>query len=193
MSTLNVFTNTLQDKIWQLRTVAISRFRSNSRVNIKDAEDAETYYRRNIYYPFIDHCLKEFSECFPESSLSRFTRYNLHPDKVLQIKQAEIKAIEEFYEEDIPNKATFAAEVEMWKQKCKEFLQDDQIEKLKLVDALNIADKDYFPNIHEVLKLILTLTVGSVSCERSFSSMRRLKDWSRSTMMEDRLTVLALL
>ena len=59
------------------------------------------------------------------------------------------KAIEEFYEEDIPNKAIFAAEVEMWKQKCKELLQDDQIEKLRLVDALNIADKDYFPRSFE--------------------------------------------
>ena len=73
------------------RTVAISRFRSNSGVNTKDAENAETYYRRNIYYPFIDHCLKELSEQFPESSLSRFTGYNLHPDKVLQIKQVEMK------------------------------------------------------------------------------------------------------
>ena len=51
----------------------------------------ETY----SYYPFIDHCLKEFSERFPESSLSRFTGCNLHPDKVLQIKQAEIKACPE--------------------------------------------------------------------------------------------------
>ena len=137
--------------------------------------------------------MKEFSERFPESSLSRITGYNLHPDKQLQIKQAEIKAIEEFYGEDIPSKSMFAAEVQMWKQKCKELLQDDQLEKLRLVDALNIADKDFFPNIHEVLKLILTLPVGSFPCERSFSSMRRLKDWSRSTMIEDRLTGLALL
>ena len=27
----------------------------------------------------------------------------------------------------------------MWKQKCKELLQDDQIKKLRLVDALNIV------------------------------------------------------
>ena len=49
------------------RTVAISRFKSNSGVNTTDAENAEIYYRRNVYYPLIDHCMKEFSEHFPES------------------------------------------------------------------------------------------------------------------------------
>ena len=100
-----------------------------------------------------------------------------------------MQTIEKFYGEDLPNKMSFAAEVEMWKEKCIEHLPNDQLEKMTLVDALKVA----VPNVHEVLKLILTLPVGSVPCERSFSSMRRLKDWSRSIMNEDRLTGLALL
>ena len=56
-----------------------------------------------------------------------------------------------------------------------------------------IADAEFFPNIHEIMKLILTIPVGSVPCERSFSAMRRLKDWSRSSMTENRLCGLALL
>lgn len=38
---------------------------------------AEAYYRRNVYYPFIDHCETQFSECFPDSlDLSYFqTQY----------------------------------------------------------------------------------------------------------------------
>ena len=175
------------------RAVTISRFRSNCGVDTTDAGNAETYYRRNVYYPFIDHCIKEFSERFPESSLSRFTGHNLHPSKVSQITSTEVKTIEDFYGEDLPNRMAFAAEVEMWKEKCVEHLPDDQLEKMTLVDALKLADKEFFPNVHEVLKLILTLPVGSVPCERSFSSMRRLKDWSRSTMNDDRLTGLALL
>lgn len=47
--------------------------------------------------------------------------------------------------------------------------------------------------MHEIVKLMLTLPVGSVPCERSFSTMRLLKDWNRSTMGENRLTGLALL
>ena len=47
--------------------------------------------------------------------------------------------------------------------------------------------------MHAILKLLLTLPVGSVSCERSFSKMRRLKHWSRTTMGENRLNGLALM
>ena len=54
-------------------------------------------------------------------------------------------------------------------------------------------DKDFYPNVHAILKLLLTLPVGSVSCERSFSKMRRLKHWSRTTMGENRLNGLALM
>ena len=47
--------------------------------------------------------------------------------------------------------------------------------------------------MYEIIKLILTLPVGSVPCECSFSTMRLLKDWNWSTMGENRLTGLALL
>ena len=57
---------------------------------------------------------------------------------------------------------------------------------MTLVDALKVADKEFFPNVHEVLKLY-QLVLFHVNF------MRRLKDWSRSTMNEDRLTGLALL
>ena len=79
-------------------------------------------------------------------------------------------------------------ETEVW-----DVVPHDQLEKMSLVDALTFADKEFFPNVYEVLKLILTLPVGSVPCERSFSILRRLKDWSRSTMTEERLNGLALL
>ena len=76
----------------------------------------------------------------------------------------------------------------MWKAECSLIL-----EKMDLIAALKHADRDFFPNINSVLKLMLTLPVDAVPCERSFSAMRRLKDWSRSTMTENRLCGLALL
>ena len=50
-----------------------------------------------------------------------------------------------------------------------------------------------FPAIHKVLSIFLTTPVGSVSCERSFSALRRLKIWTRSSMTEDRLSGLIIL
>ena len=44
-----------------------------------------------------------------------------------------------------------------------------------------------FPNIYILLKISLTLPVGSVSTERSFSKLKLIKSRLRSTMTNDRL------
>ena len=57
---------------------------------------------------------------------------------------------------------------------------------------VNLADTTFYPNISTVLRILVSLPVGSCSCERSFSALRRLKSWCRSSMKEDRLNGLAL-
>ena len=63
------------------RTCHTSRYRSNAGVDTQDTDNAETYYRRNVYYPFINHCVTEFSQRFPDSSESMFIGYKLLPTK----------------------------------------------------------------------------------------------------------------
>ena len=50
-----------------------------------------------------------------------------------------------------------------------------------------------FPSLHKIFMIFLTTPVGSVACERSFSCLRRLKLWTRSTMTEQRLSGLAMI
>ena len=50
-----------------------------------------------------------------------------------------------------------------------------------------------FPNIHTILKVLLTMPVSTASAERSFGGLRRLKTYLRSNMSETRLSGLALL
>ncbi|RXM99215.1 52 kDa repressor of the inhibitor of the protein kinase [Acipenser ruthenus] len=50
-----------------------------------------------------------------------------------------------------------------------------------------------YPNIHNILKVLLTMPVSTASAERSFSCLRRMKTYLRSTMSETRLTGLALM
>jgi hypothetical protein len=87
-----------------------------------------------------------------------------------------------YFAPDLPSEANFN---EVWKNKCAG-LSPIQRGNFQLIEAFKLADR-LFPNIHEIFKLILTAPVGSVPCERSFSALRRLKDWSRSTMTENRL------
>ena len=170
------------------RTPRISAYRNNSTAS--DLMDAESYYRLNVYYPFVDHCVTEFQTRFPESSESAFIGYKLLPNTLCNITPREVNAIELFYGPDMPNQSLFQSELEVWKAECTAL---HNREEMDLIEALKIADKEFSPNIHSVLLLILTLPVGAVPCERSFSAMRRLKDWSRSTMTENRLCGLAML
>ena len=56
--------------------------------------------------------------------------------------------------------------------------------------ALAVCNPRTFPAIHKILTILLTTTtpVGSVSCESSFSALRRLQLWNQSTMNEERLS-----
>ena len=50
-----------------------------------------------------------------------------------------------------------------------------------------------FINIEVALRILATTPMTSCEAERSFSAMKRLKNYSRCTMTEDRLNGLALL
>ena len=59
-----------------------------------------------------------------------------------------------------------------------------------------IVEKDtlkFFPELLKVLKIFATLPVTSCEAERSFSTLKRLKTFIRSTMGEERLNSLAVL
>ena len=59
------------------------------------------------------------------------------------------------------------------------------------VEALDLCDKEVFPNLHILFVILCTLPVTTATAERSFSGMRRLKTYLRSSMNQTRLTGLA--
>jgi len=50
-----------------------------------------------------------------------------------------------------------------------------------------------FPNVEAILKIFLTIPLSNASGERSFSVLKRVKNYLRSTIGEDRLNDLAIL
>jgi hypothetical protein len=57
----------------------------------------------------------------------------------------------------------------------------------------NELTEDAYPQYYKMVQLALTLPVGSATSERSFSAMRRIRNWLRSTMGRERFSSLALL
>ena len=56
-----------------------------------------------------------------------------------------------------------------------------------------LASQYMFPDIHTILKVLLTMPVPTATAERSFSGLRHLKTYLCSNMSETRLSDLALL
>ena len=62
-----------------------------------------------------------------------------------------------------------------------------------LKDTLNVTNEELYPSIRTVLLILYTMPASTATTERLFSALRRLKTYLRTTMLQDRLTSLAVL
>ena len=63
----------------------------------------------------------------------------------------------------------------------------------KIQEVLKLTNSDHFPQLHLLLRLVSTFPVTSCETERSVSKLRRLKNYLRSSMGQERMSVLALI
>lgn len=82
-------------------------------------------------------------------------------------------------------------EYQLWTKKWEEI--SDDLNKLNAIKTLEKCDKQFFPLIYNLLKILATLPVSTASAERSFSTLKRLKTHLRNTIGQERLTGLTLL
>ena len=86
---------------------------------------------------------------------------------------------------------TYEKELDHWISHWKQALPTNRPKRT--LDCLNALNMDLYPNIKVVLIHFLTLPVTTCSVERSFSEMRLLKTWLRSTRSDEHLSALALM
>lgn len=60
-------------------------------------------------------------------------------------------------------------------------------------DISKVIEKYIYPNLYKLLQVAISIPISSATCERSFSSMRRIKNWIRTSMLQDRFSNLAVL
>ena len=82
-------------------------------------------------------------------------------------------------------------EIHQWKIEWQDVAEKDRPNTA--ASALKACDKRRFPNLKRLLRILCTLPLTSAECERTFSCMRRLKSYLRSTMNAERFNGLALL
>ena len=94
------------------------------------------------------------------------------------------------YKDDMPQPDFLEMELRMWKLFCMN--SKDPLPN-SIEELLPLVDHHSFPNILTALKIFGTIPVTTCTCERSISTLGRLKNLMRSTMGEKRLSSLGLL
>lgn len=149
----------------------------------------EEYYRRTIYVPYMDSLIQSLDRRFGDSNTPYFNIFALHPREMLSLERGEFKRmlapVKEMYGID-----NLVEEALAWYdvQKQQEPLSNDCRGMIELVSQTTL-----FPAVRQAILIALTLPATSCSVERSFSTLRRVKTWLRSTMSDQRLSGLCML
>ncbi|XP_065665380.1 52 kDa repressor of the inhibitor of the protein kinase-like [Hydra vulgaris] len=136
---------------------------------------AEVKPRKSLTIPLIDHLLFEVNNRFSDDALVAYDGSVIIPDKMMSYASKKIdwkikfQSFVNFYSTDLPCAISLCAE-------------------LDLRESFWVQEKICLPD-----NISRTLPVSSSACERSFSAMRRLKNYTRSTMSSERMNSLALL
>lgn len=164
--------------------------RQTHRVNVP-ADAPEEYYRRAIFNPYLDHFITSLQDRFGDQMKTARHLQCCLPAHCHAVQQSDIEEYASVYSSLLPDPSTLTDEFVVWKNKWSSVPPKDKPKSP--LRALESCNKDFFPNIHALLLIFATLPVTTATVERSFSTLRRLKTYLRSTMGEERLTHLALL
>jgi hypothetical protein len=154
-------------------------------------DSASEYFCHTVYIPLLDHILTDMRTRFaPHNTLSfqfsafipRFLRNYTFNDALAAIQ---------FYFELLPVVSTqaVAGEYDVWRMLWDKVPQNEQPQTA--IDALAFACEEEYPALRCILQIAATLPVTTASAERSFSTLKRLKTYLRSTISQERLNGLA--
>lgn len=172
--------------------------RQTQRVNTP-ASNAVDYWRTVIFIPVLDYIILDLSERFSDQMLQCFSLNELIPKNLALLTDYNIlkekmtlicKQFSGLIENVESDSAKLLGEVQIL-QKTMDKNTSWQTENA--IETLINIDQNFYPTITKYLKILVTLPISVATAERSFSSLRRIKSWMRSSMKQDRLEGLALL
>ncbi|XP_050503433.1 52 kDa repressor of the inhibitor of the protein kinase-like [Diabrotica virgifera virgifera] len=180
--------NKLEVPVMVPRIVGTQRFRSNI-----ESRTPEEFYRRTVYIPCIDEIMTSLKDRFLSHKDILRGLDNFVPANSVKKQYEDLRPALEFYKDDLRSSNNFILEAgyNLWKTHWQTFAAD-KLPKSAL-DTLRNMDWDMFPNIKILLTILAVIPVTTSSVERSFSTLKRLKNYLRNSTGEERLTMLTLL
>ncbi|XP_050059737.1 52 kDa repressor of the inhibitor of the protein kinase-like [Aphis gossypii] len=190
-SALNVANNLNVTKLIP-RIVGTQNHRQNH-----STDSPEVYFRISLFIPYLD-----------ELSMSLSNRFTKHKEVLLSLQHivlfyainssyTNVLHAINFYQTDFEdnfNPSIIEGEWRLWKSKWKLFSLDSSNSIPKnAIEALKKCNRNEFPTMHVLLKILCIIPVTTASIERSFSTLGRLKTFLRNQQGNVRLSGLALM
>ena len=150
--------------------------RQRHRANAGAAEQSvEQYFKLNVFHPFLDHIITHLQNRFPTEIQNVMYASYLIPKRLRQMSPEIEATLLATFVDDMPSPTEFEQEMLRWKTKWSRMMVQDRPDTL--IEAVEKCREEFFPNIAAILQLLLTLPIGSVACDRTFSSLQRLKTY----------------
>lgn len=143
-------------------------------------------FRQAVYIPYLDNVTSQLLHRFQPLDQQCIQLQYILPAFLEQGSFGDIREAIKFYDDDIDTSIlVIKAEYDRWRNKWSNVSLTQR--PANALDTLTVCDSLCFPNIHTLLRLFATLPVTTASSERTFSTLRRLLTYLRSTMGQERL------
>ena len=151
------------------------------------------YWKRSLIIPYLDSIISSLNIRFSQEHTPAFALTRLHPLYMLNMNISDVKENAKYFTQ-FYQLENITAEIDLWyslwkKEKNK---SEEKLKDIEIIDLLNETDV-FYPIITQALLILITIPCTTATVERSFSTLRRVKTWLRSTMGEERLTGLCLM
>lgn len=140
-------------------------------------------YKVSLYFPVLDAMIQEFRSRFDNKNLELMKSIqSCHPESFLEVNH--LMTLVKLYN---LNEQSLSMECPI----AKRTLKNKTMKKINDVLLELLPLREAFPELVKLLQIPLTVAVTTAGCERSFSSLKCIKSYLRSTMSEERLIDLA--
>ena len=156
----------------------------------RESVSSSEEYKRELYFPVVDAFLSELRQRFDDKNMDVMRGIQAcspHSKDFLSLSMlmplAEMYSFNFFFFTDV---------LEMEVKLAKRTLETKELEHIGDVFLALVSLKAAFPEFTKLVRIAMTIVVSTAHCERSFSALKRIKNYLRSTMNENRLTNLAI-
>jgi hypothetical protein len=155
-------------------------------------ETNKDHFKVEIFYPVVDVILSELDRRFKKNSSVICAMDVLHPQNANFLNFEHLKPMAEHYG---CNMDILQCELKILPTTIKKYEETVKTKVANIMDFIDILTKYdlVFPETLKLAVIVVTIPVSSAACERTFSSLKRIKTYLRNRMTDERLGHLAII